>query len=283
MNTIMNLGIVGAGVMGRGIARLSVTHGIDTIVVDSDEKQLARTRAAIKASFESQVERGKMPRNIADAALGRLHTSQHLEDLSTCELVIEAISEDLLAKRTLLATLDACCGASTILASNTSSLSISELSKATGRPDRFVGLHFFNPPTALPLLELVTCPGTSPVTIDAVSRFCTQLERVVVRVGDQPGFIVNRLLVPFLFDAIRLVEAGTATPEDIDTACRSGLGHAMGPLATADLGGLDTLLNIGNSLHEVLRDERYRPPALLRAMVAGQKLGRKTGEGFFSY
>jgi 3-hydroxybutyryl-CoA dehydrogenase len=280
---MVHLGVVGCGVMGRGIAQVAIQHGLRTTVADRDLDQLQQGWNTISASLSSQVQRGKIRQEEAEAAITRLRISDQLKALSNCDIIIEAIVEELAAKLAVLKTLDGLCPASTILASNTSSIVISELAKATSRPDRFVGLHFFNPPTALPLLELIHTPQTSRDTLDAVIKLCTQLERVVVRAQDTPGFVVNRLLVPFIFDAIRLAEAGVATVHDIDVACKAGLGHAMGPLATADLGGLDTLLSIGESLYASLADERYKPPALLQSMVKERKLGRKMGVGFFTY
>jgi 3-hydroxybutyryl-CoA dehydrogenase len=198
-------------------------------------------------------------------------------------LVIEAVVEDLPTKQHLFAELSGVCETEAILASNTSSLSLSALAAASRRPESVIGLHFFNPPTVLRLVEVISSESTSQATIDEAMAFCDSIDRLTVRVKDTPGFIVNRLLVPFIFDAIRTVESGTATAEDIDQACKVGLNHAMGPLATADLVGLDTLLHISESMFEEFGEPRFKAPTMVRRMVSLGHTGRKSGKGFFEY
>jgi 3-hydroxybutyryl-CoA dehydrogenase len=197
--------------------------------------------------------------------------------------VIEAVVEDLATKREVFRRLGTLTAPGTILASNTSSLPLSDLAAASGRPEDVIGLHFFNPPYALRLVEVVVPESASPQTVEAALAFCDSINRVTVRVKDTPGFIVNRLLVPFIFDAIHLVESGVATAQDVDQACKVGLNHAMGPLATADLIGLDTLLYISEAMFEEYGEPRFKAPTSLRRMVALGHLGRKTGRGYFTY
>ena len=218
-----------------------------------------------------------------ERALRRLKGTTDIQDLSGCDLVIEAIVEDVPTKEHLFTELGSVCKAEAILASNTSSLSLSTLAAASDRPESVIGLHFFNPPTILRLVEVISSESTSEAATDAAMAFCDSIDRLTVRVRDTPGFIVNRLLVPFIFDAIRMVESGTATAEDIDQACKVGLSHAMGPLATADLIGLDTLIHISESMFEEYGEPRFKAPTILRRMVSLGHLGRKSGRGFFEY
>lgn len=280
---VRTVGVVGCGIMGGGIAQICVTHGFETTVVEADAGRLDQGIAQIRARLARDVERGRLSQERHDRALQRLHGTTSLEALASCDLILEAIVEDMAAKRPLFERLGRVAKADAILASNTSSLAVSELAGASGRPDRVLGLHFFNPPTVLRLLEVIVPPSTSEETIARAMEFCDSIDRVTVRVQDTPGFIVNRLLVPFIYDAIRMVEAGVATAEDIDQGCRMGLNHAMGPLATADLVGLDTLAAIGDAMFEAFGEPRFKPPTMLRRMIALGRLGRKTGQGFFDY
>jgi 3-hydroxybutyryl-CoA dehydrogenase len=280
---IEQVGIVGIGLMGGGIAQVCAVHGYDVTVLDVDEERVARGQETIRARLERDVARGRMTADTCERALGRIRATTRADDLAGCDLVIEAAVEDLSAKREVFKTLGRVTGPDTILASNTSSLPLSDLAAASARPERVIGLHFFNPPYALRLVEVVIPESTSQETIDAAMVFCDTLDRVTVRVKDTPGFIVNRLLVPFIFDAIHLVESGTASAQDVDQACRIGLNHAMGPLATADLIGLDTLLYISESMFEEYGEPRFKAPTSLRRMVALGHLGRKTGRGFLTY
>ncbi len=269
--------------MGGGIAQICVNHGFDTIVVESNEELLEQGLAQIKGRLARDVERGRLSQERHDRALRRLHGSSDLGALADRDLILEAIIEDITIKRPLFEELGRIARPDAILASNTSSLAVSELAGATGRPERVLGLHFFNPPTALRLLEVIVPTSASEETVSAAMEFCDSIDRVTVRVQDTPGFIVNRLLVPFIYDAIQMVEAGVASAEDIDQGCRMGLNHAMGPLSTADLVGLDTLAAIGDAMFEEFGEARFKPPTILRRMISLGHLGRKSDEGFFDY
>jgi 3-hydroxybutyryl-CoA dehydrogenase len=280
---IERVGIIGFGLMGGGIAQVCGVHGYDVTVLDVDADRVARGQDLIRTRLERDVSRGRQTREKADRALARIAGTTSYADLTGCDLVIEAAIEDLAAKKSVFRTLGEVVQPSAILSSNTSSLPLSDLAAASGRQQQVIGLHFFNPPYALRLVEVVVTESTNQETLDSAMVFCDSIDRVTVRVKDTPGFIVNRLLVPFIFDAIHLYEAGTATAQDIDQGCTIGLNHAMGPLATADLIGLDTLLFISESMFEEYGEPRFKAPTALRRMVALGHLGRKTGRGFFSY
>ncbi len=281
--TIKSVGVAGCGIMGGGIAQVCASHGYDVSVLEVNQQLLDKGLAGIKRRLGRDVERERLSQEDCDGTLGRLKGTTDMQDLSACDLVIEAVVEDPPTKRQFFDELGRVCKAEAILASNTSSLSLSIMAAASGRPEKVVGLHFFNPPMILRLVEVISSQSTSQDTIDAAVAFCDSIDRVVVRTKDTPGFIVNRLLVPFVFDAIRLVESGTATAEDVDQACKAGLNHAMGPIATADLVGLDTLAHIGESMFEEYGEPRFKAPTMLRRMVSLGHLGRKSGKGFFDY
>lgn len=277
------IGVVGCGIMGLGIAELCLSRHMHVRITDVDLGRATRGVTLLEERLAHEVQRARLSKDERDEALGRLTQVTGHSDLGACDLVIEAIVEAIGPKRDLFTRLGAVCKPEAILASNTSSLSISELAVASGRPWAVVGLHFFNPPTLLKLVELVTTPSTAPSTVSAVAEFCAAIDREVVFVKDTPGFLSNRLLIPFIFDAIRLMESAVADAADIDRVCRSGFKHALGPLATADLIGLDTLAQIGDSLYEELGEARFKPPIALRRMVSLGFLGRKSGTGFFQY
>jgi len=281
--TIKSVGVVGCGMMGGGIAQVCASHGYQVTVLEADQDRLDHGLSGIKARLARDVERGRLTQERYERALRRLKGTTDITELSPCDLVIEAIVEDLPAKEAVFSQLGNVCRAEAILASNTSSLSLSTLAAASHRPESVIGLHFFNPPTVLRLVEVISSESTSEAATEAAMAFCDSIDRLTVRVKDTPGFIVNRLLVPFIFDAIRMVESGTATAEDIDQACKVGLSHAMGPLATADLIGLDTLLNISESMFEEYGEPRFKAPPLVRRMVSLGHLGRKSAQGFFEY
>lgn len=281
--TIELVGVVGCGIMGSGIAQVCASHGYDVAVLEVDQQRLDQGLTAIKGRLARDVDRGRLTQERYERALGRLKGTTDIQDLSGCDLVIEAVVEDLPTKQHLFAELGRVCETEAILASNTSSLSLSALAAASRRPESVIGLHFFNPPTVLRLVEVISSESTSQATIDEAMAFCDSIDRLTVRVKDTPGFIVNRLLVPFIFDAIRTVESGTATAEDIDQACKVGLNHAMGPLATADLVGLDTLIHISESMFEEFGEPRFKAPTMVRRMVSLGHTGRKSGKGFFEY
>jgi 3-hydroxybutyryl-CoA dehydrogenase len=270
--------------MGSGIVEVVARAGAEVRFVEANDDLVARGRSAIERSVGRAVERGKLDAGGAEAILGRIEAATELEALADVDLAIEAATEDPVAKRTIFECLGAITRPDVVLASNTSSIPIVELALASGRPDKVVGMHFFNPPPVMALLEVTPALTTSPETLAFARAYGTDvLGKTCVTAKDEAGFIVNRLLVPYLFDAIRLLQDGFATREDIDTAIHLGLAHPMGPLALTDLIGLDTMLAIGEVLHAEFRDPRYAPPPLLRRMVAAGLLGRKTGSGFYQH
>lgn len=281
--TIEQVGVVGCGIMGGGIAQVCASHDYDVTVLEVDQERLDQGLAAIKRRLDRDVERDRLTQERRDQILGRLKGTLDVQDFSGCDVVIEAAVEDLPAKQRLFEELGRVCKDEAILASNTSSLSVSALAAASARPESVIGLHFFNPPAVLRLVEVISSESTSAAVKEEAVAFCDSLDRVTVRAKDTPGFIVNRLLLPFVFDAIRLVESGTASAEDIDEACKAGLSHAMGPLATADLIGLDTLAHIGDAMFEEFGEPRFKAPTMLRRLVSLGHMGRKSGKGFFDY
>ncbi|WP_322819265.1 3-hydroxyacyl-CoA dehydrogenase NAD-binding domain-containing protein [Tepidiforma sp.] len=283
---VEKLGVIGAGLMGSGIAQVAAYHGCEVTLVDVDEERVARAIAGVRSRLSREAERGRITQASAEAASERLHGAADIDSLTSvarAEAVIEAVVEDLDVKSRIFRRLGEVCRPDALLASNTSSLPLSDLAAASGRPERVIGLHFFNPPWALKLVEIVSTASTTEETLQDALQLCQQLDRVTVQVKDTPGFIANRLLVPFIFDAIELLQTGVASAEDIDLACRVGLNHAMGPLATADLIGLDTLKAIAESMFEEYGEPRFKAPTLLRRLVSLGHLGRKTGRGFFRY
>lgn len=279
---VRQVGVVGCGLMGSGIVEVLARAGADVTYVEGSDELVARGRDSIERSVGKAVARGKLDPGDAEALLGRVRGVTDLTGLSGSDLVIEAATEDVEAKLAIFRTLGEVTRPEVVLASNTSSIPIVELAVASGRPDRVVGMHFFNPPPVMALLELTPALTTSEETLAFVRSYGTDvLGKTCVRSKDRAGFIVNRLLVPYLFDAVRLLDEGFATREDIDTAIHLGLAHPMGPLALMDLIGLDTMLSVGEVLHSEFREERYAPPPLLRRMVAAGRLGRKSGGGFY--
>ncbi len=277
------IGVVGAGLMGSGIAQVSASAGYETILRDVDQRVLDKARASIEKSTAKLVEKGVLTADVRTAALGRLRTTTELKDLSGASLIVEAITEDASAKTALFRELDGLAGRETIFASNTSSLSIADLGAASGRPDRFVGLHFFNPVPLMPLVEVVRAVTTSDATYSAALDLAKALGKQAVEAKDVPGFVVNLLLVPFLLDAARARERGVASTVDIDRGMMLGCGHPMGPLTLLDFVGIDTVVRIGDIMFDEYRETRYAPPPLLRRMVAAGWLGRKSGKGFYDY
>lgn len=280
------IGILGSGLMGSGIAQVAAVSGFDVTLVDIDEARVQAGIGSVRRRLEREAERGRISSDDAQAAVARLRGAADIDVLDSVrnvDLVIEAVVEDLPIKTRLFKRLGEVCRADALLASNTSSLPLSDLAAASGRPERVIGLHFFNPPWALKLVEIVVTASTTEQTLQDAYRICEKMGRVPVQVKDTPGFIANRLLVPFIFDAIHLMDSGVATAEDIDNACKIGLNHTMGPLATADLIGLDTLQLIAESMFEEYGEPRFKAPTLLRRLVALGHLGRKTGRGFFRY
>jgi 3-hydroxybutyryl-CoA dehydrogenase len=282
---IDRVGVVGGGQMGAGIAEVCARGGVDVVVHEIDEALAAAARARVEASVGRAVERGKLTAEERDAALGRIRFGSDLEAMADRQLVVEAVVEDETLKRDVFARLDAIVeDPGAVLASNTSSIPIVRLATATSRPGSVVGMHFFNPAPVMPLVEIVRSVVVSGETVERAAAFATEtLGKVVVHAKDRAGFIVNLLLCPYLFEAIRMLESGFASRDDIDTAMVNGASHPMGPLALCDLVGNDTLLAVAESLFEEYREPRYAPPPLLRRMVDANMLGRKTGRGFYDY
>ena len=269
--------------MGAGIAQVAAMAGFDTVVREVNDDLAGRARVAVERSLGKAVEKGKATVAQRDESMGRLSFVSALDAFSECDLVIEAVVESLPAKQELWRTLDSSVRASCIFATNTSSLSVAEQASVTGRADRFVGMHFFNPVPAMRLVEIVRTVTTSDETVDAVAGFVRLLGKEAIVARDTPGFVVNRLLVPYMLDAVRACEQGVASIRDIDVGMQLGAGHPMGPLALCDHVGLDTLERVAAILYDGYRERRYAPPPLLRRMVASGWLGRKNGRGFYDY
>jgi len=283
MSDIKRVGVLGCGLMGSGIAQVAATVGYETVVRDISKDVLDRGRAGIETSLAKFVEKGKLPAADRDATLKRLTYTTTVADLKSSDIVIEAITEDLALKNALFKELDALCGAGTIFASNTSSLTIAEMAGATRRADRFVGLHFFNPVPLMPLVEVVRTVTTSEETFKRAFSFAASLRKEPIAAKDNSGFIVNLLLVPYLLDAIRAVERGVGTVPDIDKAMVLGCGYKMGPLTLLDFVGLDTTHHIAEIMFKEYREARYAPPPLLKRMVLAGMHGVKSGKGFYDY
>ena len=281
--TIRKVGVLGAGLMGSGIAEVCAKTGYDTVVREVDEALVRTGVSRIEASLNKAVEKGKLTAADRDAAWKRISSTTRLEDLAACDLIVEAIVENLDAKKETYRTLDAACQPSTIFCSNTSSLTITEMSAATSRPDRFAGLHFFNPVPVMKLVEVVRTIATSEETADTVYAFAKSLGKEPIRANDNSGFIVNRLLVPYLLDAVRALEEGVGTKEDIDKGMELGCGHPMGPLKLLDFVGLDTTYAIAQIMYDEYREKRFAPPPLLKRMVLAGRYGKKSGRGFYEY
>jgi 3-hydroxybutyryl-CoA dehydrogenase len=283
MTDLKRVGVLGCGLMGSGIAQVAATAGYDTIVRDVSRDIWERARAGVEKSLAKLVEKGKLPAAQRDAALKRLTFTTTSADLRSCDIVLEAVTEDLGLKNALWQELDALCGPSTIFASNTSSLTVTAMAAATKRGDRFVGLHFFNPVPLMPLVEVVRTVTTSEETFRRAFAFARSLGKEPVAARDNSGFIVNLLLVPYLLDAIRAVERGVASVPDIDKAMQLGCGYPMGPLTLLDFVGLDTTYKISEIMFTEYREQRYAPPPLLKRMVSAGMTGRKSGRGFYDY
>ncbi len=280
---IKTVGVVGCGQMGSGIAQVAAERGYAVIARDVDQALVDRGMALMRKNWARAVERGKMTADAVAEAEGNVRGVVALEALRECDLIIEALTENLEEKKKLFAALDRLCAGGTVLATNTSALSVTELAMATAHPDRVCGLHFFNPVPVMKLVEIVRTLLTSPDVFDAALAFARSLDKEPVTAVDRAGFIVNRLLVPYLLDAVRAVEAGVACVGDIDTAMRLGCGYPMGPLTLLDLIGLDTICSIADIMFAEFRETRYAPPPLLRGMVRAGLYGKKSGRGFYDY
>ena len=283
MPDITSVGVLGCGLMGSGIAQTAAAAGFTTVVREISDQLLDKGKAAIAGSLTKLVEKGKLDAGARDATLGRLRFTTKLADLKDRDIVIEAVTEDLELKNALWKELDALCPPHTIFASNTSSLTIAAMAAATQRPDRFVGLHFFNPVPLMKLVEVVRTVTTSTDTFNRAYGFAKKLGKEPVSAKDNSGFIVNLLLVPYLLDAIPQLEHGVASVPDIDKAMQLGCGYPMGPFALLDFVGLDTTYKIAEIMFAEYREQRYAPPPLLKRMVLAGYYGKKSGKGFYDY
>jgi 3-hydroxybutyryl-CoA dehydrogenase len=280
---IRKVGVLGAGLMGSGIAEVCAKSGYETVVREVSDELAKKGVGRVESSLAKAVERGKLGAADSQAARDRLSATTRVADLAGCDLVIEAVVENLDAKKELFRELDGLCGDATIFCSNTSSLTITELSAATRRPDRFAGLHFFNPVPVMKLVEVVRTIATSDGTAETLLDFARSLGKEPILAKDNSGFIVNRLLVPYLLDAVRAVEEGVGTAEDIDRGMELGCGHPMGPLKLLDFVGLDTTYAIAEIMFAEYREKRFAPPPLLKRMVLAGRYGKKSGRGFYEY
>ena len=280
---IKTVGVAGSGTMGAGIAIVAARAGFETIVFDTRQDALERARKQSEGFLAKSVERKKLTQDEVDAILSALKSTTTISDLAACDIVIEAVFEDLKVKHAVCAELDKVCPPHTIFASNTSTLSITEIAAGSGRDERFVGMHFCLPAQLMKLVEMSPGLRTSDEAFRTAWEFCKALGQIPVKTKDNPGFILNYFLVPFNNDAIRLVEAGVAAPADIDLAIKNGLGYPMGPLELLDLVGLDTHLLVAEALYASTHEPRAAVPALVKRMIAAGHLGRKTGQGFYTY
>ena len=280
---IKTVGVVGCGLMGSGIAQVCAEAGYKVVVREVSDELLKKGLGKIESFLAKGVEKGKVTPERKAEVVGRLEGTTTLEKLAACDLVIEVVVESLPAKREVYQALDAACPPHTIFASNTSSLSITEMAAFTKRADRFVGLHFFNPVPLMKLVEVVRSPLTSEESFEAAVAFARSLGKSPIRATDKTGFIVNRLLVPYLLDAIRALEEGVGSIPDIDEGMKLGCGHPMGPLTLLDFVGLDTTYYIANVMFDEFREKRFAPPPLLKRMVQAGLYGRKSGKGFYDY
>ena len=280
---IKNVGVVGCGLMGSGIAQVSADSGYQTVVHEIDDQILEKGLSAVERFLSQGVRKGKLTEERKKEILGRIRGTTRLTDLRGADLIVEAIVEDLEAKMKLYRALDDVAKQDTIFASNTSSLCITEMASLTRRPGRFVGLHFFNPVPLMKVVEVITTIVTEPIVPDVVIGFARSLGKTPIRAPDRPGFVVNRLLVPYLLDAIRALEEGAGTKEDLDAGMKLGCGHPMGPFELLDFVGLDTTYYIANIMYQEFKEKRFAPPPLLRRMVLAGLLGRKSGKGFYDY
>ena len=285
MTNIKTVGVLGSGLMGSGIAQVAAQSGFATKVREVSDALCQRGKASIEKSFNKAIERskGKVTEADRDAAMGRLSFTTKVADLKDCDIIIEAVVEDLDVKNALWKELDAICPPHAIFASNTSSLTIAAMAAATARPDRMVGLHFFNPVPVMKLVEVVRTVTTSESTFNIAFEFAKQLGKEPIAAKDNSGFVVNLLLVPYLIDAITALEHGVASVEDIDKGMMLGTGYPMGPFTLLDFVGLDTTLKIAEIMFNEYREKRYAPPPLLRRMVLAGMYGRKSGKGFYDY
>ena len=280
---IKRVGVVGCGFMGSGIAQVSAGAGYEVVVSDVSEAVLEKGLSSIDYFLTRAVEKGKMTRQDKEATMSRIKGTTEIKDFAGCELVIEVVPEDLELKKRVFSELDKTCPKGAILATNTSCLPVIELAMATGRPDRVVGMHFMSPVPLNRLLELVRTAKTSEETLNIAKKFGESLGKEIIIAKDTPGFIFNRLQVSFKLNAVRLLEAGIASAEEIDKSMTIGAGYPIGPLATMDFTGIDIIYKVARAIYEETKDPQFAPPILMRRMVASGWLGRKTGKGFYDY
>lgn len=283
LDSVKSAGVIGAGTMGNGIAHVFARAGYQVILCDLNESLLDRALATIDKNLDREIKRGKLPQEEKAAVLGRLRRTTKLESLAKADVVVEAVPEQLAIKKQVIAELNRLLDPKVVIASNTSSISITALGASSGRPDRFIGMHFMNPVPVMTLVEVVRGLATSEETVAFVSGLCERLGKTPVAAGDAPGFVANRVLMPMLNEAMFAVQEGVATIEAVDQVMKLGMNHPLGPLALSDLIGLDVCLDIMEVIQRGLGDSKYRPCPLLRSLVAAGWLGRKTGRGFYVY
>lgn len=280
---IKKVGVIGCGLMGRGIVEVCARAGLPVVVSEINQELLDKGIEALTTSLTKAAGRGQITEEERDKAIGLVKGTTDMKSFSDCDIVIEAAVENIDLKKKIFAELDKICKPEAILSTNTSCLSVVDLAAQTGRPEKVLGMHFFNPVPMMKLLEMVKTIETSDETIEAARAFGEAIGKVVVICADTPGFIVNRLLIPLLLEAVKLLESGAATREDIDKAVKLGLNHPMGPFQLADLIGLDTCYFICDAMYDDMKEQRFAPPIMLKKMVAAKRYGRKSGKGFYNY
>ncbi|APM41175.1 3-hydroxybutyryl-CoA dehydrogenase [Clostridium kluyveri] len=278
-----SVAVLGSGTMSRGIVQAFAEAGVDVIIRGRTEGSIGKGLAAVKKAYDKKVAKGKMSQEDADKIVGRVSTTTELEKLADCDLIIEAASEDMNIKKDYFGKLEEICKPETIFATNTSSLSITEVATSTKRQDKFIGMHFFNPANVMKLVEIIRGMNTSQETFDIIKEASIKIGKTPVEVAEAPGFVVNKILVPMINEAVGILAEGIASAEDIDTAMKLGANHPMGPLALGDLIGLDVVLAVMDVLYNETGDSKYRAHTLLRKYVRAGWLGRKSGKGFFAY